>query len=238
MREIVARPRGILFDLGSTLLLEGAFDVEAGTDHVLTLANNPRGISAQEISALILELDADLRARREASWIELSRTSFHRLIYESHGLTFEHSPQEIELEFWRAATTFSPTEGIHDLLSDLRSRKLPLGVVSNSTSSSSILSWQLEEFGLRRFFEFVMSSADWVVRKPHPAIFLAAARKLEMDPRQIWFVGDSPEHDVAGAVSAGMVSVLYRPTPGPQVDPPPDIEVASWPAFLEAVAAA
>ena len=113
----------------------------------------------------------------------------------------------------------------------------PLGVVSNSTSSSRILSWQLAEFGLLPFFEFVMSSADYVVRKPHPAIFLAAARKLEMAPGQIWFVGDSPEHDVAGAASAGMVSVLYRPTPGPQVDPSPDIEVASWRVFYEAVAA-
>ena len=67
-----ARPHGILFDLGNTLLREDRFDVEAGTDRVLSFANNPRGLSVQEVCALAAELDADLQDRREASLIELS----------------------------------------------------------------------------------------------------------------------------------------------------------------------
>jgi putative hydrolase of the HAD superfamily len=230
---MITPPRGILFDFGSTLVREDAFDLEAGTEHVLSLAHNPRGLSARDVCALVAELDADLRGRREASWIELSRRSFHRLIYEPYGVTFDRSSHEIELEFWKAATRFSLTEGIQDLLRVLRSRQIPLGVVSNSTCSSKTLSWQVEELGLGALFEFVMSSADYVVRKPHPAIFLAAARKLGTGRDQTWFVGDSPKHDVTGATSAGMVSVLYRPERGPPVDPAPDIEVGSWRELLE-----
>ncbi len=233
-----ARPHGILFDLGNTLLREDRFDVEAGTERVLSFANNPRGLSVQEVCALAAELDADLQDRREASLIELSPFTVHRLIYEPNGVTFDRSFHEVELEFWRAATRFSLTNGIHDFLVNLRSRELPLGVVSNSTFSSQTLSWQVQELGLLSFFEFVMSSADYVVRKPHPAILLAAARKLGVRPEQTWFVGDSPKYDVAGAANAGMVSVLYRPAPGPPVDPTPDMEIESWHELAEILVAA
>ena len=180
----IARPHGILFDLGNTLLREDAFDVEAGTRHVLSFARNPRGLSAQDVCDLVTELYADLLERREASWIELTPFTVHRLIYEPHGITFERSFRDVELEFFRAATSFSLTPGIRDLLANLRSHELPLGVVSNATFSSQTLSWLVQEFGLRSFFEFVMSSADYIVRKPHPVIFLVAARKLGIRPEQ------------------------------------------------------
>lgn len=235
---MLRRPHGILFDLGNTLLHEEAFDIEAGTKHVLSLSDNPDRVSARQVCDLVAELESDLLERREASWIELSPFTVHRLVYEPHRISFARPFHEVEREFFRAATRFRPTEGVREFLASLAGADLPLGVVSNSTFSSQTLAWQIEEFGLGSYFRFVMSSGDYVVRKPHPAIFIAAARKLGVDPSAIWFVGDSPRHDVAGATQAGMVSVLYRPHGAEPVDPLADLQVASWQELREVLAAA
>ena len=103
---MIARPQGILFDLGNTLLNEEVFDTEAGTRRVLSLAHNPQGLSTRDVCDLVAELESDLRERREATWIELSPFMVHRLVYEPHGVSFDRPFHEVELEFWRAATRF------------------------------------------------------------------------------------------------------------------------------------
>ena len=226
-----ARPEGLLFDLGNTLLREEAFDGLAGTLRVLALAENPRGVSVDEIRARVAEVEADLRERRERAWMEMSPWSVHRLVYEPLGITFRRPFEEVELEFLRGATRFAPTEGVEAFVGSLASSGLPLGVVSNSMFTSESLALQLEAFGLRSAFRFVMSSADYVVRKPHPAIFRVAAEKLGTEPARTWYVGDNPRYDVAGAANAGMVSVLYRPdgvAAASESEPEPDLHVRSW----------
>ena len=232
------RPQGILFDLGNTLLHEEAFDIEAGTQRVLSFATNPKQVSAHQVCELVAELESDLRERREASWIEISPFTVHRLIYEPHGIGFNRPFREVEREFFSAAMRFRPTEGVQEFLELVRRAGLPLGVVSNSAFSSQTLAWQIAQFGLGSFFTFVMSSGDYVVRKPHPGIFLAAARKLGVDPPELWFVGDSPVYDVAGAANAGIVSVLYRTQGAHPPSPAPDLQVASWQELGEVFAAA
>ena len=44
--------------------------------------------------------------------------------------------------------------------------------------------------------------------KPHPSIFVAALRMLEVEPREAAMVGDSYEDDIAGARSLGMRAIL------------------------------
>ncbi len=48
-------------------------------------------------------------------------------------------------------------------------------------------------------------------RKPEPAIFLAAAAHLGVEPTDMLFVGDNPETDILGAASVGMQTAwLHR----------------------------
>lgn len=231
MRQPVGgpRPHALLFDLGNTLLREDAFDAEAGTERVLALARNPRGLSGRDVCGLVAQLNDDLQPRRESSLLEISPLTVHRLVYEPHEISFERPFGEIELEFWKAATRFTPTAGVRELLESLYEESLVLGVVSNSTFTSRVLSWQLSDVGLLSFFRLVMSSGDYVVRKPHPALFLTAALKLGASPGSTWFVGDSLRYDVAGAQGAGMKAVWYNPDRRPRSEVVPDLEIRSWP---------
>jgi REG-2-like HAD superfamily hydrolase len=66
----------------------------------------------------------------------------------------------------------------------------------------------LDGFGLRRYFEAVIVSCEAGFTKPSPVMFELAARKLGLAPEFILHVGDSLEHDVRGAQSAGFQTVL------------------------------
>ncbi|TDL79633.1 TIGR01459 family HAD-type hydrolase [Palleronia sediminis] len=60
--------------------------------------------------------------------------------------------------------------------------------------------------------------------KPHPPVFEAVAAALDLPPARLLMVGDSPEHDIAGAAAAGWSSVfvrggLHRAALGRAVDP-------------------
>jgi HAD superfamily hydrolase (TIGR01509 family) len=235
---LIERPRGLLIDMGGTLLDERGFDPEAGTARVLELAHNPRRLSAADVQALVSALDADLYPRRESVWMELSPWAVHRLVYEPNGITFERPVAEIEREFLSAARTWVPEPGVADALEDLRRRGLPLGVVSNSAFSSTGLAWELGRHGLGDLFEFVMSSADYVVRKPHPALFAAAALKLNCPARELWYVGDTLRYDVAGANAAGLGSVWYNRRGAPPRDGlEPGLVVRGWRELRDLVAA-
>ena len=83
-------------------------------------------------------------------------------------------------------------------------------MISNAAITGATLLGQLEELGFKNRFEFVMSSGDYGVRKPHPLIFQTAARRLQLETEAVWYVGDSYKHDVEGALAAGMTPVWYN----------------------------
>ncbi len=58
--------------------------------------------------------------------------SFQRLLYETLGISFNVSYSELEREFWQAAVTSTPTDGIFDVLDTLEKYRIKTGILSNS----------------------------------------------------------------------------------------------------------
>jgi putative hydrolase of the HAD superfamily len=97
------------------------------------------------------------------------------------------------------ALVFSPVPGVVETLERLAARTR-LAVVANWDSS---LREQLDRLGLDRYFDAVVTSAEVGAAKPDPAIFLAALRRLDVEPARAVHVGDEPI-DEEGALAAGM----------------------------------
>ena len=231
MRE----PQAILFNIGGTLWEELEFDPHRGTEQVLALASeNPNGTTADEVLARLEAIEGDLVERRERTWLEIPPYAVHRLVYEPAGVRFAQPFEAIELVFWRAAMRVAPIEGAVQAVTDVAGRGIRLAVVSNSTFTSRTLEWQLGEIGLGGLFEFVISSGDYVVRKPHPLIFQTASRKLGLEPRDTWHVGDSLVFDVGGAASAGLQAVWFDTAGENALDDHPTVR--SWAAFTDLLA--
>jgi putative hydrolase of the HAD superfamily len=114
-------------------------------------------------------------------------------------------PLDDVLDALLAAIRFRAYTEVPDVLARLRAGGARLAVVSNWDVS---LHDVLERTGLRPLVDAVVISAELGVAKPDPAIFRVALERLEAPPDRALHVGDSLEHDVAGARAAGIEAVL------------------------------
>lgn len=96
-------------------------------------------------------------------------------------------------------------------LEALAAREVLLGVVSNWDSRLPAL---LAALGLRDRFRAIAVSALEGVEKPDPRLFRIVLDRLGVRPEQALHVGDHPELDVLGAVSAGIDAALLDRTGG------------------------
>ncbi len=111
-------------------------------------------------------------------------------------------------------------DGARSMLESLHGR-YKLGLVTNGNVDPA-------RFGLDGFFGVVVTASSAGVAKPDPRIFAPALSVLGSVPEQSAYVGDSLEHDVAGARAAGMVSVWLSPGTKEQgPEPVPDFVVRS-----------
>jgi putative hydrolase of the HAD superfamily len=86
-------------------------------------------------------------------------------------------------------------------LAALAARGLTLGVVSNGCGNVAVL---CDELGYSPHLTVIVDSR-WVgLFKPDPAIFLHAAGRLAVGPRDVLMVGDSLERDMVPAKAVGM----------------------------------
>jgi putative hydrolase of the HAD superfamily len=229
-------PQAVLFDLGGTVAKLLAFDIPKGQQRLFELAHNPRNIPFDVLRHTADPLANSLFGARHDTLFEYPLTSFNRLLYERFGMSFSLPPEQIELEFWKAVVQFRPEPAIQDALELLQRRNIPTGLVSNASFHEHVIRFELARLGLGDAFGFVMSSADYGCRKPHPALFLAAAGRLNLDPYSVWYIGDAPAYDIAGALSVGMGAIWYNPGRIPNDGIVADAELRHWnelPALLD-----
>jgi putative hydrolase of the HAD superfamily len=103
------------------------------------------------------------------------------------------------------ALHFRPYPEVPGVLRDLRAAGIVLVVVSNWDVS---LHDVMEQTGLRELVDGVLTSAQIGEAKPGGAMFRAALDLAGARPDEALHVGDSLEHDVAGALAMGMHAVL------------------------------
>ena len=95
-----------------------------------------------------------------------------------------------------------------DTLAELKSRGLYLSIVSNI--DDDYLVPLVERSGLNSLLDHWTSSEEAQSCKPHARFFEVALEKASCSADEVLFVGDSPEHDINGAKSVGMRTVLIR----------------------------
>ena len=207
MKNNIRKPLGVIFDFGNTVLRQEWFDTLAGNRRLLELADNHAGVTIEDVRAAAEEVTRWIEPVKNESMIEITCQSLSRLIYGPLGLTFSASPAELEREFWQASLKYAPMNGIHELLDTLETQGIRTGILSNSMYGAAMKREELARHNLAHRFSFIVTSADYGVRKPHKFIFRVAVKKMGLDPADIWFVGDTPQQDIRGALGAGLYPV-------------------------------
>lgn len=207
-------PKMILFDYGQTLIAEREFDGVKGTEAVLQHAvRNKYHLSAEQVQAQANEINREFGRfdpeKRHLFQIEIPNTMFTPYLYESQGIEIALSNAEIDTLFWDAAAPGVPTEGIKDFLQYLQKKGIRTGVISNIAYDPSVVAERIHRLLPENTFEFVITSSNYMFRKPHKRIFDLALEKAGLQPDEVWYIGDQYECDIKGSLNAGLFPVWY-----------------------------
>ena len=111
---------------------------------------------------------------------------------------------------WAACQHFELYEDVAPVLRRIAAAGVRIGLISNS--HRCLASFQ-SHFELQGLIAGAISSPDHGFMKPHPSIFQAALRLVDVPASEAVMVGDSVRQDVEGALGAGMRAVLVHRAP-------------------------
>lgn len=207
-------PKMILFDYGQTLIAEQRFDGIKGTEAVLKYATrNKYNLTAEQIQERANELNKEFGrydpGKKHLLQIEIPNTMFTPYLYDSLGIEIALSNAEIDTVFWDAAAPGAPTEGMENFLEYLKNKGIRTGVISNISYAQSAVAGRINRMLPGNSFEFIITSSNYIFRKPNRRIFDLALEKAGLNPDETWYIGDQYECDIKGALNAGIFPVWY-----------------------------
>lgn len=83
-------------------------------------------------------------------------------------------------------------------------RTYKLGIIANQNAGSEL---RLKQYGLRKYFEVIVASAEAGVKKPNPRIFTLALEKANCEPEKAAMIGDRLDNDIFPANVLGFTTV-------------------------------
>jgi len=210
--------KAVLFDLGDTLLNYGKIDphepffkAAAKTWQWLRDKANVKGFqwlyTVRSLLAIHSRIIWSHFTGHDFDSLQVLKDLGRRM---GHNLTDSQYEELVWMWYEPLADMVTIEHDLHQTLTTLRSRDLKLAIVSNTFVSASVLNRHLKQLDLFKFFDFIYYSYLFDKRKPHPEMFLAAAKQLNIPPNEIIYVGDRIDNDVNGSLGAGMIPILKR----------------------------
>jgi FMN phosphatase YigB (HAD superfamily) len=224
----VNKVKGILLDFSGTLLVAKQFDLEKGLRASIFLDIIQKGHDWDEILNFAKSLDANLMSLRNQTILEYSVLSYFRIIIDYFNLRVSRPIHKLEELYFKNAVDYSPAPNVLDFLISAKDEGLKLGVISNSINTGQILEGVLSKNKLLGYFDFVMSSADYGIRKQHPLLYEIAYRKMDLNATDVIFIGDNLEYDIITAQKAGISAFWYNQKKQEKNLIIPEFEFSDW----------
>lgn len=202
--------KAILFDVGGTLRFTEK--VDGRETRILEEIRQLLGFegTVDSMKATITQGEKAYRKWCKKSLIELSEVElWSRFMYPNHPQPVFIRENAVKLnQLWRNSKGQKKLlPNAVETIKALAERGYKLCIISNTTSSVEVPTL-LEENGLAGLFSSVILSTVYGRRKPHPSLFLDAARELGIRPEECAYIGDRPSRDVVGAREAGFPMVV------------------------------
>jgi HAD superfamily hydrolase (TIGR01662 family) len=198
--------RAVFFDVDFTLIHPGPTFLGEGYRSVC--AGYGIEVDAAKFEQAVIAAAPVLDAADERYTDELFIVYTRRIVEGMGGTGPNLDPcaQEIYRE-WAACRHFELYDEVPDVLRELSSAGLRIGLISNS--HRCLASFQ-SHFELQGLISATVSSSEHGFMKPHPSIFAAALQLVDVAPADAVMVGDSLRHDVEGAMRVGMHGILLH----------------------------
>ena len=118
--------------------------------------------------------------------------------------------KELGRRFAGIETVYRCPEAARRTLAELGARGYRLGMITNREDVGRFNA-QLDELGLRPYFDWVVAAGEVGAAKPDPAIFHLALERAGLAAGEAVYVGDNYWADVVGAERAGLRVFLLDP---------------------------
>lgn len=216
--ELTFKPKMVLFDYGGTIVIESKYDGISGYNAVLKYAVDTHGVTAENIVKLSDELDNEIHRYpvnlERPMQTETSQIAFNRYLFDYFNLKFTISDIELNTIFWDNTNKPTPAPNIEVLLEYLYSNGIRSGVVSNIGYPYEMLSNRINRLLPNNHFEYIISTNDYIFRKPSKRIFNVALKKANLNCKDVLYCGDSYHYDVLGATRSGITPIWYHKNVG------------------------
>ncbi len=185
------------------VVFEREFGLDVGTDYTEILGKNSRDTVIHYLTRFNIPVQEELISKLSAL--------------------------KEQVYFELAEGQLSPIDDVQDFVTFCKERNLKLAVAS-SGSREKIL-FNLEQVHLLPYFDVIVGTDGTIRGKPHPDVFLEAARQLGVSPSKCVVIEDTPNGIVA-AKSAGMFTIALTTTfPAKQLDDA-DLVISSFKALM------
>jgi len=144
---------------------------------------------------------------REKFWRQ-----YNRHMLDAVGIQGDLDPlvEELGRRFAGVDMVYRCPDTTRRTLAELRRKGYRLGIITNREDPERFNA-QIDEIGLRCYFEWLVVAGEAGVSKPDPAIFQLALERAGVTAEQAVYVGDNYWADVVGAERAGLRAVLLDP---------------------------
>jgi HAD superfamily hydrolase (TIGR01549 family) len=205
--------RAVIFDFGGTLMYgRNAWDpIIAEADEALTSYLCSEGMELN-LNTFPREFRRRLHeyfSKREHDLLETTYTTvLSEILKEKRhaDISDEIIRNALDCLFAVTQTNWVLEDDTLPTLKKLVDSGYRLGLISNAGDDQDVQQLA-RNFGLRSYFDFILTSAACSYRKPHPRIFELALANWYLLPAEAVMVGDNLSADVQGAQKAGMFGV-------------------------------
>lgn len=197
------------------------FDIDDTLYHFSQLSKQGMDEVAGYVSCELGVSEADFHYALKRAMVEIgerlgtNHPAFHnRQIRFQNTLSFLGKPiypyaKEMYRIYWnRVLSDAKPENGLIELLELLQKKGLYLGIGSDMTSY--IQNKKLENLGVAKYFNSVVTSEEAGIDKPSKKLFALCAKKAGCKEEECLFIGDNLEKDVLGPRRAGMEAACYN----------------------------
>ena len=203
--------KAVIFDIDKTLY---SFDEahKPAIDAVQDYALEHLGMDQQTLMSEIEKAAAQIADTLAADCAALhNRTLRFQVMLERNKLPLKHAEPMGRLYWDTLLRHAEPSPGILNCLKKLKAAGYILGIGTDMTLIYQLK--KLEKLQMLPFFDFIVSSEEANVEKPHAKLFSLCAKKSGVSPEECLFIGDSLKKDVLGPRAMGMHSLWYCPDP-------------------------
>jgi len=205
----IALPQAIIFDTDNTLYPYAPAHAEA-TRSVELKIEKMLGIKKEVFRAAFKDSRQEIKERLGDVASSHSRLLYMQSTLESLGLgTRILLSLDLEQTYWRTfLNNCRLFPGVLSFIHLLKSKGI---VTANITDLTAQIQFRkLVYFGLEELFDYVVTSEEAGKDKPNKHAFKLALKKLQVDPKNVWMIGDDPKSDMAGADKMGIIKIQKR----------------------------